>query len=423
MSRLYSSRGWVPLWLDGSGPSRPGRAALGELLAAASHGLDPADYNGAALDSMAGRLDGSRASARDLARLDLLLSLSMRRYLDDLHTGRARFFPFARPAEEQVDWVATLAEGVEGDSIPRLVEASEPRLTQYRNLRLLLAKYRTLAADSALPRVHQIELALERLRWLPRLSSHPFLVVNIPAFQLFAFDSAGGAGAPSLTMKVVVGKAMDAKTPMLFQRLRYVEFRPYWNVPRSVLLAEMLPRLRRQPEYLRRHDMEVVSGEGRALGDSISPEIIRRLTKGELRVRQRPGPANALGLVKFAFPNAAGVYMHGTPERELFSQARRDFSHGCIRVEDPAAVAAWVLGFEEGWPPERIASAMKGTATVRVVLTLRLDVAVYYTTVVATPDGTPEFYRDVYGRDEALTELLRRTRPAPPAIAEAPAPT
>lgn len=490
MSRLYASRGWAPLWLDGPDMTRPGRAALGELLAAASHGLDPTDYNGWALDSMAGRLGRARASALDLARLDLLLSLSMCRYLEDLHTGRAGFFPFARRAAEPVNWVAALEQGVAGDSIPRLVEASEPRLTQYRNLRLLLARYRTLAADSTVPvvpsgsvvlpgqpyadaevlrrrlrlegdllddslatalrrfqlrhglradgrlgpltlaelntplahRVHQIELALERLRWLPRLSAHPFVVVNIPAFQLFAFDSAGGAGTPSLTMKVVVGKAMDTRTPMLFERMRYVEFRPYWNVPRSILLAEMLPQIRRHPEYLQRHDMEVVTGEGRTLGDSVSPEILRRLAKGELGVRQSPGPSNALGLVKFAFPNAAGVYMHGTPETELFSQARRDFSHGCIRVEDPAALAAWVLRFQEGWPPERIAAAMEGTATVRVPLARTLNVAVYYTTVVATPEGAPQFYPDIYGRDAALTELLRRARPVPPKMAAAPPP-
>lgn len=416
MSRLYASRGWAPLWLDGSEMTGPGRTAVGELLAAASHGLDPSDYNAWALDSMAGSLGSAPASALRLARLDLLLSLSMCRYLEDLHTGRARFFPFARPPAERVDWVAALEQGVAGDSIPRLVEASEPQLTQYRNLRLLLARYRGLAADSA----HQIELALERLRWLPRLGAQPFVVVNIPAFELFAFDSAGGAGAPSLTMKVVVGKALDTRTPMLFERMRYVEFRPYWNVPRSILLAEMLPQLRRHPEYLRRHRMEVVAGDGGTLGDSVSPEVLRRLTKGELRVRQRPGPSNALGLIKFAFPNAAAVSMHGTPETELFSEARRDFSHGCIRVEDPAALAAWVLRFQGGWPLERIAAAMEGTATLRVPLARPLDVAVYYTTVVATPEGDARFYPDIYRRDAALSEQLRRARPAPPTIAEAP---
>ena len=404
MSRLYAPRGWAPLWADGMRMTVPGRSAVGELLAAASHGLDPSDYNAPALDSMAGHLGRARVPALERARLDLLLSLSMRRYLEDLHDGRARFFPFEKPTAERVDWAAALGQGVAGDSIARLAEASEPRLTQYRNLRLLLARYRRLAADSVPPivpsaaivppgqpyayaeilrrrlrlegdlprggpvgpsgvyddslaagvrrfqqthglrpdgrlgpqtlealntplasRVHQIELALERLRWLPRLGSRPFVVVNIPAFELFAFDSVGGAGAPSLTMKVVVGKALDRKTPMLFERMRYVEFRPYWNVPRSILLGEMLPLLRGHPEYLRNHHMEVVNGDGRALGDAVSPDILQRLSKGELRVRQLPGPSNALGLIKFAFPNAAGVYMHGTPETDLFSQARRDF--------------------------------------------------------------------------------------------------
>jgi murein L,D-transpeptidase YcbB/YkuD len=272
-------------------------------------------------------------------------------------------------------------------------------------------------------RVQQIELALERLRWLPRLGAQRFVVVNIPSFQLFAFDSAGGTGAPSLTMKVVVGKALDTRTPMLLERMRYVEFRPYWNVPRSILAAEVLPQLRRHPEYLRRHGMEVVTGDGRIIGDSVSPEILQRLSKGELRLRQRPGPSNALGLIKFAFPNAASVYMHATPETELFSQARRDFSHGCIRVEQPVALAAWVLRDQAGWPLERIAASMEGTATLRVPLARPIPVAVYYTTAVATPEGVALFYPDIYGRDEALGELLHRPPPPLPKIAEAPPPS
>jgi len=238
------------------------------------------------------------------------------------------------------------------------------------------------------------------------------VVVNIPAFELFAFDSAGGTGAPSLTMKVVVGKALDTRTPMLLEPMRYVEFRPYWNVPRSILTAEIVPLLRRNTAYLRTHRMELVDGTGRSLGDLVTSEVIQRLMRGTLRVRQRPGPSNALGLVKFAFPNAADVYMHGTPETDLFSQARRDFSHGCIRLENPAALAIWVLRDRKEWTADRITAAMDGAETLRVPLTRPMPVAVFYTTVVAMPDGTARFYPDIYGRDEALDELLR----GPPAV-------
>ena len=121
-------------------------------------------------------------------------------------------------------------------------------------------------------------------------------------------------------------------------------FRPYWNVPRSILRHEILPKLERDPDYLRREDMEIVRGAG----DNAQPveptaETLAGLRQGVLRVRQRPGPKNALGLIKFVFPNEEDVYMHGTPAQALFAKSRRDFSHGCVRVADPVALAEWVL--------------------------------------------------------------------------------
>jgi murein L,D-transpeptidase YcbB/YkuD len=262
-------------------------------------------------------------------------------------------------------------------------------------------------------RIRQIELALERLRALPLLGRQRFIVVNIPAFQLFAFDSVGGTGAPSLEMKVVTGKALDTRTPLLYAELRYVEFRPYWNVPRSILVKELLPILRRRPHYLRDNQMEIVGPREAVLGDAVSTELLRRLAAGELSVRQRPGPRNALGLAKFVFPNAANIYMHGTPQTELFSRTRRDFSHGCIRLEDPAGLAAWVLEDQPAWGRGAIESAMAAAASTRALLTRPMPVVVFYTTAVAAPDGTIRFYDDVYGHDRALVEALRAAAEAP----------
>jgi murein L,D-transpeptidase YcbB/YkuD len=415
----------------------------------------------------------------------------MLRYVADLRWGRAPHRPFA--AVGGADLAAALSQALQGDSVARLVAASAPQLTQYRNLQRLLVRYRRLAADTTLRfvrpgrtlppgeaygdmarlrslltatgdrpeekaldtstvygpvdveairrfqrrhglspdgilgpatiaaldvplshRVRQLELALERLRWLPRFrGGQAVLVVNIPAFELFAFDSAGGTGMPALGMRVVVGKALDTRTPMLLEQMRYVEFRPYWNVPRSILTAEMLPLLRRNPGYLRAHDMEIVGPGDRVLGSSVNADVLRRLAQGELRVRQRPGPSNALGLVKFVFPNAAGIYLHGTPQTELFAQERRDFSHGCIRVKDPLGLAAWVLRDRPEWDRDHIAEAMEGVSTRRVVLLRPLPVAIFYVTAVAAPDGTARFYPDVYGLDRALDESLRGV-PLPP---------
>jgi murein L,D-transpeptidase YcbB/YkuD len=262
-------------------------------------------------------------------------------------------------------------------------------------------------------RARQIALAMERLRMLPPLGRQRFIVVNIPAFRLFAFDSVGGSGAPALQMKVVTGKALDTRTPLFLAELRYVEFRPYWNVPRSILLKELLPALRRNPGYLASHRMEVVDARERVLGGAVTPVVLSGLVRGNLRVRQRPGPGNALGLAKFVFPNAANVYMHGTPETELFARTRRDFSHGCIRLEHPAALASWVLQDQPAWGGAAVESAMADTRSSRALLTRPMPVVIFYTTAVAYPDGTIHFYHDVYGHDRELIESLRTaTEPA-----------
>jgi L,D-transpeptidase YcbB len=255
-------------------------------------------------------------------------------------------------------------------------------------------------------RTRQIELALERLRWLPAIGGR-FVVVNIPAFQLFAFDSTGGSGVPSLGMKVIVGQALDTRTPVMLEQLRYVEFRPYWNVPRTILVNEIMPLVRRNPWYLQENDMEIVGPGDRVVGGIATPEILDQLGRRELRVRQRPGPRNAMGLTKFVFPNSASVYLHGTPRTELFSHTRRDFSHGCIRVEDPTALAAWVLRDQPSWSREDIIAAQNGPATRRAWLTSPMAVIVFYTAAVAAPDGSAWFYADIYGHDRRLEEALR----------------
>lgn len=262
-------------------------------------------------------------------------------------------------------------------------------------------------------RGRQIELAMERLRWLPPIAGQRFIVVNIPAFRLFAFDSVGGPGTPSLNMRVIVGKALSTRTPVLVEQLRYLEFQPYWNVPRSILLREIVPMLRRRPAYLREHDMDLIGPGERVVGDRVTPEVLAALTSGELRVRQRPSPRNPLGRVKFVLPNAADVYLHGTPDTALFTQRRRDFSHGCIRVREPAALATWVLHDQAAWPADSVDVAMTARRTRRVLLSRPMPVVLFYTTAVAAPQGGIAFYEDIYGHDRQLDQALR-AGPTPP---------
>jgi L,D-transpeptidase YcbB len=264
-------------------------------------------------------------------------------------------------------------------------------------------------------RTRQIELALERLRWLPDLGRRRFIALNIPMFTFWAWDSIPPTGAPSFGMRAIVGRALNTQTPVFVEEMRHVIFRPYWNVPRSILRNEILPLLARDAGYLRRHDMEMVRGQGDdAHAEADTAENHALLRQGVLRLRQRPGPRNSLGLVKFVFPNDANVYMHGTPAQELFGRSRRDFSHGCVRVEDPASLATWVLKNEPAWNQERILTAMSGPTSQRVDLATPIQVILFYVTAVVMPeDGTIHFAEDIYRHDLRLDRALVTARLTP----------
>ena len=270
------------------------------------------------------------------------------------------------------------------------------------------ATWRALNVSPA-RRVRQLELALERLRWLPDLGGRRWIGINIPMYRLWAADLSGDQ--PLLTMPVVVGKALDTQTPVLQEDLRHLIFRPYWNVPRSIVRGEILPALNRRPDYLARHDMELVAGGGDdARAVVASPEHLAQLREGSLRLRQRPGPKNSLGLVKFVFPNAHDVYLHGTPAQSLFGRPRRDFSHGCVRLEDPVALATWVLREQPDWSRDRVEAAMTGgPLSRRVELRTPIPVLLFYLTALVGPGSEAvQFAEDVYGHDARLRRALAR---------------
>ncbi|HEV2229332.1 MAG TPA: L,D-transpeptidase family protein [Steroidobacteraceae bacterium] len=258
-------------------------------------------------------------------------------------------------------------------------------------------------------RVRQIELTLERWRWLPPLRP-PTLIVNIPQFRLFLIHSAVDTESDMLRMNVIVGRQYPRlHTPVFTADMTAVLFRPYWDVPSSIVRHELLAELRGDPRYLAAHDMELVAtdGSGSAAALGATPENLQALAAGGLRLRQRPGPDNALGLIKFVLPNAYDVYLHSTPAQHLFAEPRRAFSHGCIRVSDPVALAAAVMGGTPGdWMPEKIRAAMDGDLTFQVKLAQPVHVLILYGTAVATEDGALHFFDDIYGQDRRLEALL-----------------
>jgi murein L,D-transpeptidase YcbB/YkuD len=269
------------------------------------------------------------------------------------------------------------------------------------------------AQELAVPasqRVHQIELALERLRWVPSLEQGRVVFVNIPAFELWAFDDVTTQN-PSVAMRVVVGRAMRTQTPVFTGVMKTVVFAPYWNVPTSITRKEILPKLRKNPGYLAAQDMEIVS-DGTPL--PATPSNIAKLASGGAQLRQRPGPKNALGRVKFLFPNSNNVYLHDTPAQSVFDKTRRDFSHGCIRLSKPAALAEWVLRDQDGWNADRIAEEMARKTEKPVPLEKPVPVVIFYTTAIARRDGTIWFFDDLYGHDQELERALAKGYPYPP---------
>jgi len=261
-------------------------------------------------------------------------------------------------------------------------------------------------------RVRQIELAMERMRWLPALDDRPNVFVNVAFFRLWATDP--GSGKEPLRLNVVVGQSINHQTPIFLEEMEYVIFHPYWNPPRRIILREILPHARKDPSYLADHDFEIVaSGADDAPSLPATPENLDAVAAGRLYVRQRPGPENSLGLAKFMFPNAENVYMHGTPAQELFSRTRRDFSHGCIRLEDPTRFAEWVLRDQPEWTRAKIEAAMQGSRPLRVNLKQDLKVVLFYDTVHVNSEGVVFFVDDIYGLDEALDGALRLGYPYP----------
>jgi len=264
-------------------------------------------------------------------------------------------------------------------------------------------------------RVRQIELTLERWRWVPSTFSQRPIVVNIPEFRLRALNDRDEA---ELEMKVVVGKAYRHQTPVFSNNMTHVIFRPYWNVPYSIQRAELVPHLVKDPSYLYANDYEIVDARGKLAGGS-GPDTIAELRSGTLAIRQRPGAKNALGLIKFMFPNEYNVYLHGTPAQALFSKSRRDFSHGCIRVEKPEELAEWVLRGMPEWTPDRIREAENGK-TLQVNLARSIPVLILYGTAIVSESGEVSFFDDIYGHDASLDEVLTHGYPysgwQPPAV-------
>ncbi len=287
-------------------------------------------------------------------------------------------------------------------------------------------------------RVQQVDDALEKWRWLPDQYVKPRVLVNLPEFLVRTYNQGGDL---AFKMKVVDGEAKgNHDTPVFVRTMKYMIFRPYWNLPVSIVKKDLMKHLSGGNGYLEAHGYEVVNAKGEAVTGWGAAD----LEHSRYLVRQKPGPKNSLGLVKFMFPNEYDIYLHSTPEINLFNLARRDRSHGCVRLNDAEKMANWVLSGQDDWDANKIHQAMYGeplagdaadastdakqpsggdpesgpTSTSdqvkdnkQVNLKTQLPVVITYLTANADEDGTMHFFDDIYGYDKMLEDALAKPRP------------
>jgi murein L,D-transpeptidase YcbB/YkuD len=247
----------------------------------------------------------------------------------------------------------------------------------------------------------KIRVNLERMRWVPAdIFEKEAILVNVPSFQVVYHR-----GADTLfSTKVIVGTVKN-QTPIFTSPLSYLVLSPYWNIPPSIARKETLPAIRRNPGYLNANHMEVVNTAGQPVSLS---QVNWKASPFPYLIRQKPGEHNALGLVKFMFPNPYNVYLHDTPSKQLFEREVRAFSHGCIRMEHPETFAALLLKDRQEWPLARMQEVMHQGKEEIVPLTNKIPVAILYFTFLVSPTGAPVFFEDIYGRDEELLLLLKK---------------
>ncbi|ANK80532.1 MAG: hypothetical protein TEF_06765 [Rhizobiales bacterium NRL2] len=269
---------------------------------------------------------------------------------------------------------------------------------------LLGPNTRAVLNTSLQDRVRIARLNLERARWLPREMGERHIVVDIPGFRVRLFED----GRQVASMRAIVGQEYN-RTPPFADRAEYIQVNPYWNVPNSILTNEIAPKMLDDPGYLAENNMEVLSGWGGG-AHVLDPSRVnwRAASRGDagFRVRQRPGPENALGQVKFMFPNRYSIYLHDTPHQELFEKSRRTFSHGCIRVEEPMRLAEFLLQDTSGAGREDVARLIASGERERIGLDARVPVYITYFTAWPAADGSIEFRPDVYGRDAELRDQM-----------------
>jgi murein L,D-transpeptidase YcbB/YkuD len=412
VNAFYDARGDLPGWVTGR-TSGDAQDALGLLRSAPAHGLSSDDYGEATLAQAIHDVDKSSHPDEDvrlaaLAELDLALTtavLSLGRDVALGSTSPGRLSSTWKARRESPDLAGTLA-GALNDDLHEWLNAISPPHPEYAALRTALGELLGAwpADASHEDRLARLRVNLDRWRWMPDDLGDLHVLVNIPAYALAVREH----GTPVLAMRTIVGKP-ENRTPVFSADMNAVVFSPYWNIPESIADLEIAPAIVRDPAYLARQNIEVlrVAGDGATAVDPFDVDWENPEALQELAFRQRPGPGNALGHVKFLLPNPYAIYLHDTPADKLFERERRAFSHGCIRLHQPEALAEYLLRSHSGWDTERIRTAMHSGTQRAVELEEPIPVHLVYFTAWPGDNGV-HFFDDVYRYDARQIASLKR---------------
>jgi murein L,D-transpeptidase YcbB/YkuD len=399
---FYARRQHATAWMmENQAPRADAAVAL--IGRAREHGLDAADYNEqeiVRLRSLPFSEDapekGSEERARMLAEADVRITSALLMLGRDVALGRTKPERIDRRWKAQrrpPDLVGTLTAATD-NGLNSWLDTIKPKHAQYAALQ------KALADPAMAQNTSQIAMNLDRWRWLPDDLGTRYIIVNVPSFHMEARDAA----QPTLQMKVVVGTP-EHKTPIFSDTMTTTVFSPYWNVPDSIVEGETAPAAARDPGFLQRNNIEILRlSKGGA--KPVDPSTVNWDDPEELKAlafRQKPGAKNALGHVKFLFPNPYDVYLHDTPADALFARPGRAFSHGCVRVEQPEALAKWVLTDAPEWTDEKIREAMQAGDEQHVKLKQEIPVHIVYFTAWADDAGSVRLVPDVYGYDAIQT--------------------
>ena len=455
---FYTQRDQAPAWVNHRRPTDKAADALKVLNTARQHGFDPEDYGAAKLLEMSQAVEGvdkgSQARLDELAEFDVRMTAGLLAFGRDVAIGRSNGDANFKARRKAPDVVAALTGSI--DDPKKFVEAVRPPHPEYVALQKALddligqkekggwPAVPSIKADAelrqrlqasghmkgddlpagvksfqelhSLPatgvvdaktlaalnvpldwRIKQVAINMQRWRWMPDDLGDRHFLVNIPYFHLVARES----GKQVMDIRVVVGKP-GHNTPIFSEDMKTVVFSPYWNIPDTIAENETAPAIARDPNYLNKQGIEIlrVSNKGSETVDASSvnwdsPDAVRGLV-----FRQKPGDSNALGHVKFLFPNEYNVYLHDTPADSLFAKPGRAFSHGCVRVEEPETLAKYVLKGYSDWDEEKIFASMRSGVEKQVPLKKSIPVHIAYFTAWVDENGGLHFQPDIYGYDK-----------------------